>query len=548
MLAQAIEQSPNYDFVENLIEAAHKAPLFQALELYQRLKHPNVDRWAVAELGRRDRFFLLTHILSQTFAIHPFVYARCREIEAEPDNCLDLWSRYHFKTTVGTFAGSIQEILKNPEIAICIFSFKRPIAKGFLNQIKREFESNDMLKALYPEICYSNPDKESPKWSEDEGLIVKRRGNRREATLEAYGLVDGMPTSRHYDLRIYDDIVTEKSVTTPEQITKTNDRLELSYALGTEDGGREQFFGTRYAYNDTWQFLLDRGRIIPRIYPATDNGLVDGKPIMLSQQAWDDVVAKTSLRTIACQYLQNPLAGAHTAFDPAWIRRYEVRPTIVNAYLLVDPARSRKKTSDRTAMGIILVDTFLNRYLADGACHRMSLSERWEMMWKLYAKWRRQPGVQSVKVGYERYGAEADIDYFKEQQQRMTQRTHNQCYFQIHELVWKRDGPDSHTDRVNRLEPDLKEWRWYFPYKGQETSMQREFREAGKGAYIAKPIIQRNEDGELYDVTEWMINNEYKYYPAIHVDFLDMMSRISDIEIAAPTLKGSVLPPREADY
>jgi len=35
---------------------------------------------------------------------------------------------------------------------------------------------------------WQNPQKESPKWSEDDGLIVKRKGNPRESTREAWGL------------------------------------------------------------------------------------------------------------------------------------------------------------------------------------------------------------------------------------------------------------------------------------------------------------------------------------------------------------------------
>src|SRR4051812_25622232 len=38
-----------------------------------------------------------------------------------------------------TFAGSIQEVVCNPEIKICIFSVVKPIAQAFLSQIKEEF-------------------------------------------------------------------------------------------------------------------------------------------------------------------------------------------------------------------------------------------------------------------------------------------------------------------------------------------------------------------------------------------------------------------------
>ena len=76
-----------------------------------------------------------------------------------------------------------------------IFSHTRPIAKGFLRQIKRELEGNNVLKALFQDILHADPQHQSPKWSEDDGIIVKRKTNPKEATVEAWGLVDGQPTS-----------------------------------------------------------------------------------------------------------------------------------------------------------------------------------------------------------------------------------------------------------------------------------------------------------------------------------------------------------------
>ena len=168
---------------------------------------------------------MLRYGLHRKDAEDQWVLDRCREVQANPNGYLDLWARGHYKSTIGTFALTIQRILNEPEQVRCIFSFVRPIAKAFLRQIKVEFETNEELKTLFPEVLWANPAKEAPKWSEDDGLVIKRKGNPKEATLEAWGLVDGATTSKHFDDLIYDDVVEIKSVNTPRHDKEDHKRL-----------------------------------------------------------------------------------------------------------------------------------------------------------------------------------------------------------------------------------------------------------------------------------------------------------------------------------
>jgi len=300
--------------------------------------------WKIIEesfgwLGRRalcriDRYYLLVSVLHRYDALHPWLYERSREVEADTDDHLDLWAREHYKSTIITFAGLIQEVILNPEITTAIFSHTKSVSRKFLSQIKFELESNDELKALFPDIFWENPKREASKWSLDSGLVVNRQTNPKEATIEAHGLVDGMPTGAHFELRVYDDVVTRESITTPEQIKKVTDAWELSDNLGArqEDGstGRRWHIGTRYSFADTYGIILERGILNPRLYAATDDGMPTGNPVFLSEKAWASKRKTQGAETLACQMLQNPLAGATALFDQAHLRlgqlHYSTKP------------------------------------------------------------------------------------------------------------------------------------------------------------------------------------------------------------------------------
>src|SRR6478672_980100 len=143
----------------------------------------------LALLGCNDRYFLLTNLLGRQDACGPWLFDRCREVERDPDGYIDLWARFHYKSSIITFAGSIQEIMCDPEITIAIFSVVKPIAQAFLRQIKGEFETNEYLKSVYPDVLYRNPrtlgpDGRPAKWSLERGITVKRKGRRKRSALE----------------------------------------------------------------------------------------------------------------------------------------------------------------------------------------------------------------------------------------------------------------------------------------------------------------------------------------------------------------------------
>jgi hypothetical protein len=558
-----------------IIEDLHQLDLDETLQFYTDLKARNPWPEDLALLGCNDRFFLLVGLCNRIDMIHPWVFARCREVEHSPDNHLDLWARGHMKSSIVTFGGVIQDLLIDPEITTGIFSYSRNTAQKFLMQIMGELERNEALKTCYPDVLYWKPQNEAERWSVAGGIVVKRHGNPKEATIEAWGLVDGQPTGVHFLKLVFDDLIEQRNVTNPEQIAKATSAWELSDNLGVGPGTRKQYVGTRYLIGDTYETMMDRKVVKPRLYPATHNGRENGTPVFWDQKTWDEKRI-TQRSTLAAQLLQNPAAGKQAMFEAAWFRPFEIRPTTLNVYIMADPSRGRTSRSDRTAMAVIGVDATGNKYLLDGARHRMKLSERWDMLKLLHEKWRDAVGIQMINVGYERYGQQSDDEYFQEKMRLMLDQDQ---VFNIQELAWPNEGSNSKKDRVQRLQPDFEKgkfflppiikhpefsdcyWKFeaddpksdanvgkivYSPVKGQ-TSLMRAVEAQGQGYRVPKAITRRDENGNIYDVTKSLMDEMQLFPFASHDDMVDVTSRIYDMS-PQPALALEKVRPQELSY
>ena len=347
--------------------------------------------------------------------------------------------------------------------------------------------------------------------------------------------MDGQPTGAHFLLRVYDDVVTVDSVTSPEMITKTTEAWSLSDNLGArpEDGSlaRAWHIGTRYHFGDTYNAMIEMGAVKPRIYAATHDGTRDGKPVFLSPEVWEDKKRKQTSSVLAAQMLQNPAAGNNAIFNKEWLKFSDIRPATLNVYILCDPASSKKKGSDRTAIPVIGIDSAGNRWLLDGYHHRMTLSERYAAIKGLRKVWMAMPGVQLVKVGYERYGSTSDLEYFEESMRR------DKDEFEIVELAWPREGPGSKIDRVQRLEPYFRSGRFYLPaVTKEETKNQAKVKAEGQPFRVFSPTMRMDEDKRIYSLNKNLLD-EYLVFPfGVHDDLIDAISRIEDIDAAPPII------------
>ena len=468
-------------------------------------------------LARTDLYFLLRYLLNRNDIENQWLFERCVEVQEEPNGYLDLWAREHYKSTIITFGKTIQDILAShgddplldEELTFGLFSHTRPLAKGFLRQIKLEFETNQVLKELFPDILWPDPKRQATKWSEDDGISVIRKSNPKEQTIEAWGVVDGQPIGKHFGILMYDDIVVPGSVTNPDQMAKTLESLQNSYNLGAE-GGNKRFAGTRYHFNDAYGSIIAAKTVIPRVYPATEDGTPTGEPVLLTRERIAEKRRDQGPYIFACQLLLNPQADETQGFQAAWLKYYtNVTIKGLNIYILCDPANEKKKTNDYTVVWVVGLGPDQKVRVLELVRDRLNLTERTDLIMNLHRKYSQLGKI--IETRYEKYGKDADIDHILEVQER------ENYDFQITEVAGKTPKPD----RIRRLVPKFEQG----------------------GIILPRSLHYTDYTGKTRDLIADFINEEYKAFPVpVHDDMLDGLARLYEPKLPLKWPKPKAVP------
>lgn len=367
------------------------------------------------QLVQYDLWFIVHFVLGWPGSHHPFIIQACRDVQEGPkDATLDLWGREHGKTTVITIAETIQFILTNPEKTNAILSHTRSNAIMYLRNIKNILEKSDLLKSCFPDVLYEDPAREASKWGEVEGIIVKRKGNPKEPTLGAYGLVEGMPTGHHYDRRIYDDVVTQDLVNTPELMEKVKFMFDMSHNVGTADG-THRVVGTPYHHEDALAYIKAKTSKLTgqpiyhvRAKPTLENGNPNGAPVFLPESRVEQL--RTNEQIFFSQHLLDPTPRAYVKLDPNMVKLIDPRelPKRMYKFISVDPAGTatgKTKKQDSWAIVCFGVEPIMddvgaaNLYILDAVVEPLDESKAMDTLIKVYDRNGRIECLGVEKIG-----------------------------------------------------------------------------------------------------------------------------------------------------
>jgi len=472
-------------------------------------------------MGKKDLFFLLYFVLNQTHLNHPWLVPKICEAQEEHNHCVFEWSRETYKSTIFTFGLPIWKIIRNWNTAIGLFSHTRGIARGnFLRRIKRELENNEVLKLTWPANSenpggfWLNPEKESPKWSETEGLLVQRkRGfNHPNETIEAWGVTEGMPTSAHYFIKIYDDLVTWDSTRTADQINKTKEGFDLTVPLGVTEGGEEWIVGTPYDYNDLYAYLEREKKDLWKIIKYRADILPS---IWTKEQIEHKRKEYSNPYNFSCQISLNPIPSDKQKLLYDWLQWHNGEFPETNDLILVDPAGEKKGHSSFTVIWHLGADAYKRFYIKNIVRDKLNLKERCE---KLF--WMASQCEELPRVGYEKYSFQADIEYIQEKQEEQ------HIYFETDSegrQITPLGGSTAKDDRIRGLIPYLVDKKIVLPREYWYTDI----------------------EGKSHDLIKDFLNEEYIHFPnTTWKDMLDCLARITDMNIVYPNIKRAKTEPR----
>jgi hypothetical protein len=453
---------------------------------------PAAYKEVMREYSRADFYFFCKFVLSiadwkfedgRRMIDTDFWFQRCRDLEAGIDGVLNYWARGHGKSTLITFALAVWRMMKTPSLRISIFSItKEPAATDFVGLIKREFESNELLRLLFDDVLWQ--DGESPRRWTKTSIDVKGNTSK-DASFSAYGFkLEDVPTGTHPDIVIFDDIVDFSNCRSDEHVSKALDTFRA--IINCTDGDYETWFaGTAYDPKDLYYYLQKEG-FVTRVFkapcvdvsrPRPDLGDIGGgEPVFMSVEGIRKRKGGGDDSFFRRQMLCDEVSARVVVLDNSLVQYYDGAAHDIGStctkYILCDPAGRASRTevgnlndakSDDSAILVVGLGRDGNFYWLDGIIDVLSPTERLNAYFRLHQEWT-GIGPRVVEARIEEAGASADT-HFLEAEQR--QRGYN---FKVCRVPRGGPGSSSKQDRIYaRMSPQLELGKVFFPRKMMRT-------------------------------------------------------------------------------
>lgn len=304
---------------------------------------------------------------------------------------LVLWPRGSFKSSVFDVGLVCWEIARNPNIRILVCSETGKQARKFVELAKAIIDSQ-WFKDRF------GTHRGRTKWTTGSFTSALRTDKHtKEATLQAAG-VGEVWTGSHWDLELFDDVVSQENTKTPEALESMNNWFGEMLAQ-LDPGCRLLVIGTLHHFADLYCQIL-KNPAVKKLFNCSIHSWKnsDGTlffPGRLTTAFVEQQRLLMSPRLFACFYENRPFTEDQQIFKPEYFRviRDEEVPSSVWTYIMTDFAfiaeEKKKGKPDRTVFWVIALDCNRVAYVLDFYVGRWKPSDSVRIacdLWNRYQK------------------------------------------------------------------------------------------------------------------------------------------------------------------
>lgn len=409
----------------------------------------------LAELSKSCLFYLAFHILGYKDLDANLHWSMASQWQENERHKLFLYPRGTFKTTMLTISGAIFEILNNPNIRILISNANLENSKTILKGIKDHFMFNERFRGMFPEFCPRLNQRKTVEFGTQLDFSVPNRDIAiKESTVEV-GSVEGNLVSRHYDLHIGDDLVSDKNTTTKDQIDKVDSFRQGVYCLLEPGTSRDILIGTCWHWDDIYARIMNDKESPYKVYrrqiwePDAEGNLKSIFPKRFPIKVIKEIRKKQSAVLFSCQYLNLPIADEDAMFKKDWINFYDLPKDkedladfIDHLYRIttIDPAASETNRADFSAIVTIGVGPDDETYVLETKRGRWNPGQLIDQIFRTFLK------LKPNKIGIESFAFQKVLKWFIREEMRRRRTP-----LPIQEL--DRESMRSKTARIESLQP-----------------------------------------------------------------------------------------------
>ena len=365
---------------------------------------------------------------------------------------LVLMPRYSFKSTICSIGYSLWQLVRNSDLRILIYSDATTKAMGFLDTIKAHIEgkvANSKFRESFPQW---ESDIKSGSWNKDQITVSIRKTSLPEPSVDTGG-IETSKVGFHYDIIIFDDIVSDKNITTKDQMDKVTECYKKALSL-LKPGGLVIMPGTRWNFGDLYGRIIAENDLKKNFAIFIVDGEEDKKygrycfsDIGLTREFLNAQKMEQGTYLWSCLYKNSPTDPETATFKVQDFAFYgAIKPDDLYITCTVDPAGEGE---DFTAITVVGTDNNMDMHILDIVNAHIQPSEIVDKIINFQYKYKFQ--ILGSETNFFRGMLEMEIRRRRDEEHKLNPERFR--LFGVHEFEASSRRGQNKTNRIMALQP-----------------------------------------------------------------------------------------------